>query len=189
MDPNCNQTIIEENTSNGVILQRTTTHIMQNPVREAPQRPESVFIIPGGQGGAFLFSPMDHGMGLFGNLDLNFRSFFDNDSIMQHILRLSEMDRGRSGTPPASKEVVEKLPEIEITDEDCKCSGSTKEYPRCSICCEDLKDKASKLPCGHLFNKECISEWLGRHNQCPVCRFELPTDDAEYERRKAASNI
>jgi hypothetical protein len=52
---------------------------------------------------------MSQGLGLFGNVDLNFRSLFNNESIMQHILRLSEMDRGRSGTPPASKEVVEKL--------------------------------------------------------------------------------
>jgi E3 ubiquitin-protein ligase RNF115/126 len=133
---------------------------------------------------------MNQGLGLFGNVDLNFRSLFNNESIMQHILQLSEMDRGRSGTPPASKEVVDKLSEFDISDKDCKCAegSSVKEYPRCSICCEDLKDRACKLPCGHLFNKDCISEWLGQHNQCPVCRFELPTDDADYERRKATQN-
>ena len=133
---------------------------------------------------------MSQGLGLFGNMDLNFRSLFNNDSIMQHILRLSELDRGRSGTPPASKDVVDKLPEIDISDKDCKCTegSSVKEYPRCSICCEDLMEKACRLPCGHLFNKDCISEWLRQHNQCPVCRFELSTDDTDYERRKATKN-
>jgi hypothetical protein len=53
-------------------------------------------------------------------MDLNFRSLFDNHSIMQHILRLSELDRGRSGTPPASKSAIDTLPEIEITDKECK---------------------------------------------------------------------
>ena len=133
-----------------------------------------------------IFAP-EHS-GFFGNLNLNFRSFFDNDRILQHIMRLSELERGRSGTPPASKKVIDDLPDIEISDSDCKCSGSDKEYPRCSICCEDLTTKATKLPCGHLFNRDCISEWLGQHNQCPVCRHELPTDDADYESRKRPVN-
>ena len=107
---------------------------------------------------------MNQGQGQFGNMDLNFRSLFNNESILQHIMRLSELDRGRSGTPPASKDVVDKLSEFVISDKDCKYTeggSSVKEYPRCSICCEDLKAKACKLPCGHLFNKDCITEWLG----------------------------
>jgi E3 ubiquitin-protein ligase RNF115/126 len=123
---------------------------------------------------------------MFGKLNFNFRSFANDETILQHIMRLSEQERGRTGTPPASQDSIKNLPEVNITDSDCKCSGSNKEYPRCSICCEDLTEKATKLPCGHLFNQECISEWLRQHNQCPVCRFELPTDDAEYERRKSA---
>jgi E3 ubiquitin-protein ligase RNF115/126 len=101
-------------------------------------------------------------------------------------LRLSEQQRGRSGTPPASKTVIDQLPHVQITDEHCKNVDSIKEYPRCSICCEDLTDKATSLPCGHLFNLECISEWLGQHNQCPVCRHELLTDDPDYEREKTS---
>ena len=60
-------------------------------------------------------------------------------------------------------------------------ANGTMEVPRCSICCEDLTDTATELPCGHLYNKECISQWLNEHNQCPVCRFELKTDDLQYE--------
>lgn len=95
-------------------------------------------------------------------------------------------DRGRSGTPPASEEAIKNLPEVEITEQYCKKDDSknTLEFPRCTICCEDLKDKATLMPCGHLFNKECICEWLKQHNQCPVCRHELPTDDPEYEASK-----
>ncbi|TNV78280.1 hypothetical protein FGO68_gene5678 [Halteria grandinella] len=122
---------------------------------------------------------------LFGNANLNFRSFASDENILQHILRLSEQQRGRSGTPPASKDAVKNLPEVNITDSHCKVSEESKEYPRCSICCEDLTDKATQLPCGHLFNSECITQWLGEHNQCPVCRHELPTDDQDYERMKA----
>ncbi len=95
-------------------------------------------------------------------------------------------DRGRSGTPPASEEAINNLPEIEITEANCKKDETTSkvEHPRCTICCEDMTDKAVQMPCGHLFNKECIVNWLKQHNQCPVCRYELPTNDAEYEAQK-----
>jgi E3 ubiquitin-protein ligase RNF115/126 len=95
-------------------------------------------------------------------------------------------DRGRSGTPPASQEAIKNLPEVLINETHCKKDEKTGtlEYPRCTVCCEDLKDKATQMPCGHLFNKECIEEWLKQHNQCPVCRHELPTDDPDYEAQK-----
>jgi len=62
--------------------------------------------------------------------------------------------------------VIENLPEIVISESDCKKDEKTGdlEFPRCAVCCEDLKDKATKMPCGHLYNKECIEHWLKDHN-------------------------
>lgn len=120
---------------------------------------------------------------------MNFRSSV-NDNLLEQIMRLSMQERGRTGTPPASEQAIRNLPEVDITEKLCKKNESdgSIEYPRCTICCEDLKEKATMLPCGHMFNKECIGEWLHQHNQCPVCRHELPTDDADYEARKLNSN-
>jgi hypothetical protein len=46
---------------------------------------------------------------LFNNVNMNFRSFANDETILQHILRLSEQQRGRQGTPPASKDAIENL--------------------------------------------------------------------------------
>jgi len=55
----------------------------------------------------------------------------------------------------------------------------------CVICREAFEEGQTvvRIPwCGHVFHFEpCAMMWLGSHNTCPYCRFELPTDDEEYE--------
>ena len=56
----------------------------------------------------------------------------------------------------------------------------------CCICIDDhvIGSTVVKLPCGHLFHEACIAEWLRKSCMCPVCRFELETDDLDYERER-----
>ena len=72
------------------------------------------------------------------------------------------------------------LPLVTVTADDL-LEATNKE---CLICLEEQKlgSLACKLQCGHLFHKDCVKEWLQKHCTCPVCRFELETDDVEYER-------
>ncbi|KAG2772583.1 hypothetical protein PC129_g8049 [Phytophthora cactorum] len=99
------------------------------------------------------------------------------------INQLMQNDPNRHGAPPAAKEVVEKLPKVKITQ--VEVDGSAE----CPVCKDSfaVDDEVHRLPCEHSFHPDCILPWLKQHNSCPVCRFELPTDDPDYERRRAAS--
>lgn len=88
-----------------------------------------------------------------------------------------------SGPPPASNKVLQKyLTPIHITADDL-LEETNKE---CAVCLGDqlVGDLAAKLPCGHLFHVGCVEQWLRLHCTCPVCRFELETDDRGYEQER-----
>ncbi|KAI3906968.1 hypothetical protein MKW92_050818 [Papaver armeniacum] len=82
------------------------------------------------------------------------------------------------GAPPASKSAVLGLEDVVI--------GVEEEGLVCAVCKESMPagEKAKKLPCEHSYHGDCIVPWLSTRNSCPICRFELPTDDLEYEEEK-----
>ncbi|KAG9148457.1 hypothetical protein Leryth_024454 [Lithospermum erythrorhizon] len=90
------------------------------------------------------------------------------------------------GSPPAAKSVVENLPSIVLKTDDVKEVNVV-----CAVCKDDIAvgEEVNKLPCSHYYHGDCIVPWLTIRNSCPVCRYELPTDDADYERRKNERSI
>uniref|UniRef100_A0A8C3GH22 RING-type domain-containing protein n=1 Tax=Cairina moschata TaxID=8855 RepID=A0A8C3GH22_CAIMO len=74
--------------------------------------------------------------------------------------------------PAASKECIDRLPQISITD-DCNAVGQDQCY--CTICfSEYVKDEiVTELPCHHLFHKLCVTLWLQKSGTCPICRHVL----------------
>ncbi|KAL1803587.1 hypothetical protein DCAR_0935285 [Daucus carota subsp. sativus] len=113
-------------------------------------------------------------------LPANLGDYFLGQGLEQLIQQLAENDPNRYGTPPASRTAVEGLPDVVVDD---KLLGS--DLAQCAVCQDDFeKDMVVKqMPCKHVYHSECLLPWLELHNSCPVCRYELPTDDPDYENR------
>lgn len=80
------------------------------------------------------------------------------------------------GTPPAAKDIIDSLPTVTVTEQE-----------QCMICLETFAEGSSAvvLPCKHTFHgEECVKSWLKLHNSCPICRYELPVEDSEYESQR-----
>ncbi|XP_072982632.1 E3 ubiquitin-protein ligase SIRP1-like [Typha latifolia] len=87
------------------------------------------------------------------------------EMLLQH---LTENDPRPYGTPPAKKEAVDAMRTVKIN-----------KMMSCSVCLEDFEigEEAREMPCKHEFHSKCILPWLEMHSSCPVCRFQMPTDE------------
>ncbi|KAK1435871.1 hypothetical protein QVD17_01643 [Tagetes erecta] len=120
---------------------------------------------------------------LEGNHDL--ADQFDDYNDVEHEMLFGQfVDNGDSVLvqPPASKRVVDSLMTVVMTTKDIEDNNT-----HCAVCKDeiDVGEMAKQLPCSHHYHGDCIVPWLRIRNTCPVCRHELPTDDPNYERRKA----
>jgi Zn finger protein HypA/HybF involved in hydrogenase expression len=57
-----------------------------------------------------------------------------------------------------------------VLDLDVLCS-----QPSCPVCSEEFSVGVTvlKLPCTHVFHRECVFPWLEQRQNCPICRAEL----------------
>ena len=85
-----------------------------------------------------------------------------------------------TGPPPASAKAIANL------DRDVAppASGDTS----CSVCLCGFEpgEKATRMPCGHLYHEACLTKWLTSHNTCPSCRYEIEADDTPRPNSLAA---
>ncbi len=119
----------------------------------------------------------------------------EDDNLESIIHNIMQNDNNQYGNPPTSQKVLSKLSAYEFDDTQLmkknksSCRGDSAEFS-CSICKEEyeFKNVLIKLPCGHNFHKDCILPWLKSRNSCPTCRYELETDDKDYEEMKVIRN-
>lgn len=110
--------------------------------------------------------------------DLELENEFQNNAQFGDFVHV---DNAIKGSPPAAKSVIENLPVVILTTEDLRINDVI-----CAVCKDDvsLGEEVTRLPCCHHYHGDCIVPWLSIRNTCPVCRYELPTDDANYEKTK-----
>ncbi|KAF8407424.1 hypothetical protein HHK36_006557 [Tetracentron sinense] len=133
-------------------------------------------------GGANIQLVSDQGFRLPTNLD----DYFIGPGLEQLIQQLAENDPSRYGTPPASKSAVDALLNIKISDELLE-----SESAQCAVC-KDLFEfgaEVKQMPCKHIYHSDCILPWLAMHNSCPVCRYELPTDDPDSQNQAVGTPV
>lgn len=80
--------------------------------------------------------------------------------------------------PPASMNTVKDLPRRTPT------KAEKDDQLKCPVCLLPYDDVIIEMPCTHCFHKDCLLPWLQKTNSCPVCRYELLTDDPVYEQYK-----
>lgn len=105
--------------------------------------------------------------------------YLDASSFEELLERLAEADNSRRGPPPAALSFVNNLERVVVNNADHNGLA-------CAICKDLLTvgNVVNRLPCLHLYHPSCIKPWLSNRNTCPLCRFEVPTDDVDYENRK-----
>lgn len=109
---------------------------------------------------------------------LDARGFED---LLEH---LAENESSRRGAPPASVSYINSMPCLTISED--KVDGMA-----CAVCKDSFTvgTVVNQLPCLHLYHPSCILPWLSARNTCPLCRYELPTDDRDYEARKRSEML
>ena len=102
------------------------------------------------------------------------------DNIITHIML---HDTNKYGNPPAAKKAVESLKKYKINEEKIKEFGFENS---CAVCKDEFNigEECLSMPCNHYFHGNCLIPWLKERNSCPVCRYELPTDDDDFEKMK-----
>ncbi|RWV95641.1 hypothetical protein GW17_00041721 [Ensete ventricosum] len=97
------------------------------------------------------------------------RDYFLGPGLARLLQHWAETDPNSHGTPPAQEAAVAAMPTVKI-----------EERLSCSVCQEDFEigADAREMPCKHKFHAYCILPWLALHSSCPVCRFQMPTEES-----------
>lgn len=69
--------------------------------------------------------------------------------------------------------IIKLLPITEVKKK-IENKGNENQY-KCIICLEyfEIGDCISTLPCTHVFHSNCITFWLKKSCECPLCKFEV----------------
>ena len=115
-------------------------------------------------------------------------------SDIRERLNIQRSHRHKSKKKPASKSLVQSLPERTLDKRFLaeKKFDNEEAYIKCLICLEYYEDQENvkTLPCMHYFHKVCIENWFNRGRTCPVCKWDITKqpDSSSFEVAEAEQN-
>jgi len=94
----------------------------------------------------------------------------ERDFDVHDYTSLFHLENQKSGRG-ASTEQIDLLPTSVMTRE----TLSKEPMKSCPICLDDINegDVLRIMPCMHKFHSKCLSKWLKIRAICPICKFEL----------------
>jgi len=107
-------------------------------------------------------------------------TFFGMTLQMMYDRIIENLQLEEDKDSPTPQHVLDSLPRIQIDKQQVECNLS------CCICFVEylLDEEILKLPCTHIYHKECILNWLKIRSTCPTCRYDIK----DYKPNKNADN-
>jgi hypothetical protein len=101
------------------------------------------------------------------------------------------------GSPPSIDTIETSSSATEImTDNDMTAISQQSSGGRlvCSICLEafEVGEEVSwsrNTDCNHCYHQDCISQWLIKHDECPVCRSDYLFDDWKLNQLRPSEHL
>uniref|UniRef100_A0A0V0HZ86 RING-type E3 ubiquitin transferase n=1 Tax=Solanum chacoense TaxID=4108 RepID=A0A0V0HZ86_SOLCH len=102
--------------------------------------------------------------------------------LIRHLTTTNDAPTPNPHNNSASRSAVAALELLQITS---SMLENDPDIP-CAVCKDQflLDMQVKMLPCKHMYHSDCILPWLEMNNSCPVCRFQLPTEEDEVCRRR-----
>lgn len=77
---------------------------------------------------------------------------------------------------PTSEKAIALLEKVKLKVNNDKTDNNDETSERCCICLVNFEqdEDVSKMPCHHVYHRDCIIQWLRINHVCPLCRFQMP---------------
>ncbi|KAK6201189.1 uncharacterized protein RJT21DRAFT_120242 [Scheffersomyces amazonensis] len=86
----------------------------------------------------------------------------------------------RSNSRNGNSSQVPSRPQTPVPEQESHPSQSSQPQYLCDYVGQ-FDHSAIKMPCGHIFGKECLSEWLKGHTTCPLCRSSVADEQQQQD--------
>ena len=110
------------------------------------------------------------------NYSSNFFSNFFNPLTRIVYVQIQKKGFENETSPPLNTKQIRQIKKFNLEEFHCKKLENNKfEKPNCLYCLKDIEigNPTYLLRCGHLYHKECITEWISKHSICPMCKFDI----------------